>query len=74
MKTLTQQRILNAIEAGHRFSIGLDGEQNAIHKDYLRKQLPDVRIENLNTALFELREAGKVDFDFNKDCNIIYLT
>jgi hypothetical protein len=75
MNTNLAGKILKVIGNAHRFADGLDcSGQSSIQKDYIRRMLPELRIEDINTTLFELRERGRVDFDFNKDCNIIYVT
>jgi hypothetical protein len=75
MNTIMQEQILKIIENAHRFSQDLNGGSiPTIHKDLIRTKLPSERIEDINTSLFELRELGKVNFDFNKDCNLIYVT
>ncbi|WNM18604.1 hypothetical protein [Flavobacterium capsici] len=69
----TKTRILDTIEEAHKFFIGLDGEPKSIHKDLLLRKLDDVGIDKINVSLFELKEMGKLDFDFSANPDLIYV-
>ncbi len=75
MSIQTQERIMKTIKDAHKFTDGLinSSEQKSVHRDLLLNELRDLTVDKINVALFELKDLGKIEFDFTDNPNVIFV-